>query len=374
MMIDAQAMRAEFEELVGIDSLSGQEEQIALALTRKLQAMGLTVQRDTAGEHIGSPTGNVIAIVPATASSMPTVMLNAHMDTVAPGCSIEVECRGDMLCSVGNTILGADDKAGITIIITALREVIEQSLPHGELQVVFTVAEEIGLHGAQGLDYSLVNPDYALVFDGGREVGSLTLAAPSAAKMTWRVQGVAAHAGVCPERGVNAVQIASQAIAAMKIGRVDQETTANIGRIEGGAARNIVPESCEIWGEARSHSETKLAAQITHMRQCFEEAVAAHPQARLQEDTQSSYRSFHLSEDAEVVQVAARAALKLGLPVQYKIGGGGSDANVFNEHGIPAVICATGACDPHTVDEMCSITGMAQAAEWLVEMLKSGRH
>ncbi|MEN6641431.1 MAG: M20/M25/M40 family metallo-hydrolase [Armatimonadia bacterium] len=372
-MIDSQAMRAEFEELVRIDSLSGQEEQMALAVTRKLEAMGLTVQRDQAGEHIGSRTGNVIAIVPATDPSMPTVMLNAHIDTVAPGCSIEVGCKGDMLCSVGDTILGADDKAGVTIILTALREVMEQGLSHGELQVVFTVAEEIGLHGAQGLDYSLVNPDYALVFDGGREVGSLTVAAPSAAKMTWRVLGLAAHAGVCPEKGVNAVQIAAQAIAAMKIGRIDQETTANIGRIEGGAARNIVPESCEVWGEARSHDEAKLAAQIAHMRQCFQEAVARYPQARLEEDTQSSYRSFHLSEDAEVVQVAARAALKLGLPVQYKIGGGGSDANVFNERGIPAVICATGACDPHTLDEMCSISGMGQAAEWLVGMLKSGR-
>lgn len=368
-MIDAQAMVKEFDELIRIDSLSGQEAAVADVVEAKLQAMGLQVQRDRAHEPIGGNTGNVIGILPTTDPSLPTIMLNAHLDTVAPGCGIEMECRGDEMCSISETILGADDKAGITVILTALREIISAGISHGELQVVFTIAEEVGLHGAQGLDYSLVSPQFALVFDGSKDIGTLTVGAPSAAKLTWRVKGVAAHAGVCPEKGTNAIQIAAQAVAAMKLGRLDDETTANIGTIEGGMARNIVPELCVVKGEARSHDEAKLQAQIEHMRQCFADAIAAHPAASVEEESDSSYRSFRLSEDSEVVKVATAAAQRLGLPVKYEIGGGGSDANVFNERGIPAVILATGACDPHSLTETCSINGMKQSAEWLVEMV-----
>jgi tripeptide aminopeptidase len=368
-MIDPQALSAEFQELVCLDSLSLQEGAVAAAVSGKLRALGLTVQQDRAHEPIRAQTGNVIAIVPATAPGRPTIMLNAHLDTVAPGCGICPECQGDTICSVGDTILGADDKAGVAVILAALRELQATGRPHGELQVVFTIAEEIGLYGARYLDLSLVSPDFALVFDGGRDIGTLTVAAPSAQKMTWRVRGVAAHAGVCPERGVNAIQIAAQAIAGMKLGRLDEESTANIGHVSGGMARNIVPELCEVWGEARSHSDAKLAAQVTHMQRCFEEAVAAHPGASLEQEIQSSYHRFHLAEDAPVVQLATRAAEALGLPVKYETGGGGSDANIFNEKGIPAVICATGARDPHSLNESVSISAMAKAAEWLVEMV-----
>lgn len=371
-MIDAQGMLQEFDKLIRIDSLSGQEGAVADVLEAKLQAIGLSVRRDRAHEAIGGQTGNVIGILPATDPALPTIMLNAHMDTVAPGCGIEMECRGDVMCSVGQTVLGADDKAGITIILTALREIIGTSVRHGELQVVFTIAEEVGLHGARGLDYSLVNPRFALVMDGSKDIGTVTVGAPSAAKLTWRVRGVAAHAGVCPERGTSAIQIAAQAIAPMKLGRLDAETTANIGNIEGGMARNIVPELCVVKGEARSHDEAKLAAQIEHMRQCFAQALAAHPEASVEEEVDTSYRTFRLSDDAEVVQVATAAARRLGLPARLERGGGGSDANIFNERGIPAVMCATGGCDPHSVNETCSLSSMKQAAEWLVEMVKGG--
>jgi len=377
MMIDPQALSEEFQELVRTDSLSRQEGAIAQTVIGKLQAMGLTVQQDRAHEPIGGETGNVIAKVPATdcggvqapALQRPTIMLNAHLDTVAPGCGICPECRGDDICAVGDTILGADDKAGVAVILAAVREIMATGAPHGELQIVFTIAEEIGLYGARYLDYSLLSPDCCLVLDGGRDIGTMTVAAPSAQKMTWRVRGRAAHAGVCPEKGINAVQIAAEAIAAMKLGRLDEETTANIGYVQGGMARNIVPELCEVWGEARSHSDAKLAAQVSHMQRCFDDAVGCHPEATLEQEIQSSYHRFHLSEDEPAVQLATKAAGKLGLPVKYEIGGGGSDANIFNEKGIPAVICATGARDPHTLGETVSISGMAKAAEWLVAMV-----
>lgn len=373
MMVDPQALSSEFQELVRIDSLSLHEGKLAAAVIGKLEAMGLSVQQDRAHEPVGGETGNVIAKVPATAPGRPTIMLNAHLDTVAPGCGICPECRGDDICSTGETVLGADDKAGVALILAALREITATGMPHGELQAVFTIAEEIGLYGARHLDTSLVSPDVCLVFDGGRDIGSLTVAAPSAQKMTWKVHGLAAHAGVCPEKGINAVQIAAQAIAGMRLGRLDEESTANIGYISGGMARNIVPELCEVWGEARSHSDAKLAAQVTHMQRCFADAVAAQPGATLEQEFQSSYHRFHLSQDAPVVRLAAAAAERLGLPVKYEIGGGGSDANVFNERGIPAVICATGARDPHTLGETVSVSGMARAAEWLIEMVTGDR-
>lgn len=377
-MINQQAVSDEFQELVRIDSLSLQEGAVAAVISGKLAAMGLTVQQDRAHQRLGGQTGNLIAKVPATAPGLPTVMINAHLDTVAPGSGVLPECRGDDIGSISETILGADDKAGVTIILAALREIVGSDTPgggtpHGELQVVFTIAEEVGLYGAQYLDYSLIKPDYCFVFDGGREIGALTVAAPSAQKMTWKVHGLAAHAGVCPEKGVNAVQIAAQAIAAMTLGRLDEETTANIGHIAGGVARNIVPDLCEVWGEARSHSEAKLGAQVSHMQRCFEDAVGAHPGASLDKEIQSSYHRFRLTEQDEVVRVATAAAQKLGLPVKYEIGGGGSDANIFNEKGIPSVICATGARDPHTLGETVSISGMAKAAEWLVGMVTAGR-
>lgn len=368
-MIDPQAMLAEFTELVTTPSLSYQEAAVADLVEGKLRDLGLSTQRDHAHEPLGGQTGNVIGKLPATDAALPTIMLNAHLDTVGPGCGIQVQCNGDQICSGGDTILGADDKAGVTAIFAALRELISSDLPHGELQVVFTIAEEVGLYGARHLDYSLLSPAYALVFDGSRTIGTLTVAAPSASKMTWRVRGRAAHAGVAPERGINAIQVAAQAIAAMKIGRLDHETTANVGIISGGTARNIVPELCELKGEARSHDEAKLQAQIEQLRQCLQEAVAAVPGAQLEEEIEASYRSFHLSETEPVVRLATAAAERLGLPVKYEIGGGGSDANIFNERGIPALICATGACDPHTLTETCSLSAMVQSAQWLVEMI-----
>lgn len=370
-MIDPQALREEFMELVRVDSVSLQEGRVAELVQGKLEALGLEVVRDRACQAQGGECGNLIAILPATAAGRPTVMLNAHLDTVQPGCGIEPVCTdGDLICSAGETILGADDKAGVAIILAGLREIISQQVPHGELQVVFTVAEEIGLHGAQELDYSLISPDYAFVFDGGRQMGTLVVAAPSAAKLKWCVHGVAAHAGVCPEKGVNAVQIAAEAVAGMRLGRLDEETTANIGIIQGGMARNIVPDRCEVSGEARSHDEGKLAAQVEQMRACFRQAVGRRAGARLEEEQHSSYKRFRLGPEEEVVQIATRAGERLGLEVVYKTGGGGSDANVFNARGIPAVICATGGAEVHTLQEQVSISAMAQGAQWLVEMVR----
>lgn len=369
-MLDREALVAEFCELVRTDSLSGREGAVMALLAAKLEALGLATTYDRAGEAVGGEAGNLIAKLPATDPSRPVVMVNAHVDTVQPGEGIVPVVEDDTIRSGGDTVLGADDKAGVAVILATLRELLAQPFPHGEVQVVFTIAEETGLYGAQYLDYSLLSPDYAFVLDGGAHVGEITVGAPSARKLTWKVHGVAAHAGVHPERGTNAIQLTAQAIATMRLGRLDEETTANIGRIEGGLARNIVPDYCEVWGEARSHDEAKLEAQVAHMRECFHSAAAAYPEARVEDQVETSYRRFRLTEEDEVVRVAMTAATNLGHTPVLKIGGGGSDANVFNERGIPAVIAACGAQGAHSTAETASISAMLAAAEWLVEVIR----
>ncbi len=370
-MSHREEMVQEFCELVRIPSLSGREGRVAEVLAAKLSEMGLTVEFDRAHEAIGGEVGNLIAKLPARDPARPTLMLQSHMDTVAPGEGIRPVVAGDCITSAGDTILGADAKAGVTVILSALRRIVAEAPAHGELQVVFCIAEETGLNGAFNLDYSRISPRYAFVFDGGKAAGRMTTAAPSAYKIAYEVTGLAAHAGVRPEAGINAIQAAASGIARMRLGRIDHETTANIGLIGGGQARNIVPDRCTIKGEARSHDEDKLSTQVAHMQMCLEHAAKEAGARLLEPQVEASYRCFSLSEDAPVVQVARRAAEALGLEPKTEIGGGGSDANVFNEHGIPAVICATGSEGAHTLQERLDIEQFVKCADWLVEIIKT---
>jgi tripeptide aminopeptidase len=274
---------------------------------------------------------------------------------------------GDLISSAGDTILGADDKAGVTLILLALRRIIEEKLPHGDLWVVFTVAEETGLWGAQKMDYGKLQPwpELCYVLDGGRTPGVMGTAAPSSASLEITITGCAAHAGVCPERGVSAIQTAAQAIAAMQLGRLDAITTANVGVIRGGSARNIIPEHCTIRAEARSHDPAKLAAQVDHMVGCLQAAGRATG-AQVQVDVAQDFTAFALAEDSPVVRRAAAAARRLGREPVMEVGGGGSDANVFNEHGLPSLMMATGAMDVHTPQEQLNVAASLQCLEWLV--------
>jgi len=362
-------MMAEFVELAQIDSLSKHESAMAEAVMAKLRALGLGASTDGAGEALGGDVGNVISHVPATADGLPCLMLNAHLDTVKPGTGIEPVVEGDRIRSAGDTIVAADDKCGVAVMMEALRSVIEEGLPHGGLDLVFTVAEEIGLHGAKHLDYSRLTAQMAYVLDGGEEAGCITRAAPYANSVNFTVRGKAAHAGVCPERGVSAIQVAARGVACMTLGRIDEETTANVGVIEGGEASNIVAARCFLDGEARSHDEAKLRAQTDHMVRCMREA-AEGTGAQVEIDLQRSYNGFRLEAEDPVVALALAAAANLGVEPRLHIGGGGSDANVFNERGIPAVILATGAAEVHTSNEHASIPTMLHCARWLVEIVR----
>jgi len=365
-MIGRDRMVAKFINFVQIDSPGKAEREMAEAVQQALVDLGLRPYYDEVGSAIGGNCGNLIARLPATADGLPTVMLNAHLDTVAPSQDIRPVIEDDIIRSSGETILGADDKAGVVIILEVLRALVADNAPRGELIALFTVAEEIGLLGAINLDYSQVQADVAYVMDGGPTVGKMTTAAPYANRMVYTVKGKAAHAGVCPEQGINSILAASKGIAKMTLGRMDDESTANIGLIDGGTATNIVPEQTVATGEARSHSLQKLTDQTEHMAQCMREGAEGIG-AEVEIEETRSYDGFAIPDSAPAVQWASAAAEALGFVPQTERGGGGSDANIFNAHGISAIIMATGARDPHTLQETLCISEMVDSARWLLE-------
>jgi tripeptide aminopeptidase len=273
-----------------------------------------------------------------------------------------------VITSDGTTILGSDDKSGVAVLLEVLQVLVEQRLPHPPLEVALTVSEEIGLIGAKGLDLTRLRAREGVVLDHGGEIGTIVVSAPSQDKLRAVVHGKAAHAGAEPEKGINAIVVAAEAIAAMPLGRIDEETTANIGRIQGGTATNIVPDRVEMAGEARSHDERKLEAQVRAMTEALEEAARRH-RATVGIDVERSYSTFQLSEEDSIVQKAVAAAKALGLTPALVPSGGGSDANIFNAAGIVTINISTGMDQVHTTEERVAVADMVKSAEFLLAIL-----
>jgi tripeptide aminopeptidase len=358
-----------FLDLAAISSPTKKEKPIADILEADLQALGYNVVRDQAGKQICGDTGNVIATKRGIVEGAVPILFCAHMDTVMPTEEWGYRIEEGIIKSNGKTILGADDKAGIAAIMEALRVVQEKGIPHGDIQVAFTIAEETGLWGAKFMDYGLIIARCAFVYDMGRPTGCVTVAAPSHDNINVRVRGKAAHAGARPEDGVNAIVAASRAIARMRLGRIDNETTANIGVIQGGVAKNIVPEFCEVKGEARSRNESKLSEQVKHMVEAFQNA-AAEMGATVDVEVERSYNAYRLSEEDEVIKIAVEAARRVGIEPERHETGGGSDASIFNAKGLPATVIGVGYENAHSTDEYLSIADFVKSTEMAVEIIK----
>jgi len=269
-MIEPQRIKDEFLDLASISSMSRREGAIARRLESILKGMGASVEVDDAGEKVGGETGNILARFGGTKPGAPPFLLSAHMDTVGPAEKIHLVVEGDIVRTDHTTVLGGDDKAGIVAIFEAIRVLREEKIPHGDIEVVLSICEETGLLGAKHFDTDRLKAKRGLVLDVDG-VCELITRAPVANRVSFTVTGLEAHAGICPERGLSAIQIASEAIAGMKLGRVDAETTANLGIMQGGLATNIVPTRVIVHGETRSLSVEKLEAQTEHMRRRFEE-------------------------------------------------------------------------------------------------------
>jgi tripeptide aminopeptidase len=364
-------------ELIKIDSLSRKERDVAMRLKRELEDLGATVFIDDAGEKIGGNVGNLIAHFRGTAADANPLLLSAHMDTVVPGEGIVPVLDGDILRSDGRTVLGGDDKSGVAIICEVLRVMKENRLPCSDIDVVFTICEEAGLIGAKCLDVGRLRARTGLVLDSD-SVGYLFTRAPAANRMEFHIHGLEAHAGVCPEKGINAIKVAAEGIAQMQLGRIDFETTANIGVVEGGMAVNIVPNRVVLRGESRSHSQEKLDRQTRHMQSCLEEAAARHVlelngkrhQARVEAKIARDYDRMDVPESAPIVQLVHAAAKNLNLEVKTTATGGGCDANVFNQKGLVVANLATGMREIHTVHEWLDLKDLQVSAQMVLEIAK----
>jgi tripeptide aminopeptidase len=300
------------------------------------------------------------------------------MDTVGPAAHVRAIVEGDLIHTDHTSVLGGDDKAGLVAILEAIRVLREHALPHGDLEVVITICEESGLLGAKHFDTGRLRARRGLVLDVDG-VNELVTRAPAANRLSFIVHGLEAHAGICPERGISAVQVASEAIAGMRLGRVDAETTANLGVIHGGLATNIVPSQVTVRGETRSLSEAKLAAQTEHMRARFEEAAGRRAvtlegrehRARVEAQVERQYERLDIAADATIVRLVASAARALGRVCPTRSTGGGSDANVFATRGIEVANLACGMRDIHTVNEWVDVKDLVATAELVLETVRA---
>ena len=376
-MIDKARLKDRVLELVRIDSLSRKERAIALRLEEILEELGGAVFMDDAGAAVGGEVGNLVAHFDGNAAGAEPMLLSAHMDTVAPGEGVAPVVDGDVIRSDGRTVLGGDDKSGIAVILEVLQAVREEELPHGHIDVVFTICEEVGLLGAKHLDLSLVRAKTGLVLDSD-SIGFLITQAPAVNHMEFEVHGLEAHAGICPERGISAIQVAARGIAAMPLGRIDEDTTANLGLVSGGTAVNIVPNRVTLTGEVRSHDEEKLERQTQAMLACLQDAAAGAAlelEGRLHEPRVESrihreYDRMDVSHESGIVQRVHEAAHNLGFAVDTVAKGGGCDANVLNKRGLQVANLASGMRDIHTVHEWLDVNDLVTAARIIHEVVR----
>lgn len=369
-MVNEKRLVESFMELVKIDSISREERNLADFLIEKLEDLGLEVIVDQAGEKIKSNCGNIIARFKGNIKEVTPIMFSAHMDTVVPGKNINPLLKGEKIVSSGKTILGADDKAAIAALLEALHIIKEKNISHGDIEIVFTICEEMGLHGAKNLDISNLNAQMAFVLDSGGQVGEIISAAPSQNSLKIIIHGKSAHAGSNPEEGINAIQVAGFVLSRMKLGRIDEETTTNIGIISGGKATNIIPDEVTLEGEVRSRNEEKLEKYTKILKQIVED-TAQEFKAKAEVIINREFYCYNLSTDDRVVKIAIKAAKDMGLEPQLHPSGGGSDANIFNKKGFPAVDLAIGMEKVHTVDEYILVKNLKNTVGYVLSIINT---
>lgn len=369
IMINEQRIVDLFIELVQVDSETKHEEKIAVVLKEKFTALGVEVVEDDAKEKTGHGANNLICTLPATKEGVDTIYFTSHMDTVVPGNGIKPSIEDGYIKSDGTTILGADDKAGLAAMLEAITVLKEENIAHGKIEFIITVGEESGLVGAKALDSNLVTAKFGYALDSDGKVGDIIVAAPTQAKVNATIYGKTAHAGVAPERGVSAITIASRAISKMPLGRIDEETTANIGRFEGGTQTNIVCDRVYILAEARSLIPEKMEAQVAKMKEAFETA-AQEMGGRAEVDIKVMYPGFKFGDGDHVVEVAKKAVANIDRPSRLLQSGGGSDANVIAGFDIPTVNLAVGYEDIHTTNEKIPVEELVKTSELVVSIIK----
>ena len=360
-----------FLELAAIPSPPGEERAVADAVLRYLREVGLEPDEDDCGPSIGSTMGNVYARLEPTTEGTP-LFFCAHLDTVPPSGPMQPFVDDGVVRNAGGTILGADNKSAVVAMLEGVRRVLAENRPHAGIELLFTPKEEVGLIGAYAFDHERLHAQLGYVYDQAASIGEIILGAPWSQSMEVRFHGRAAHAGMFPEEGRSAIQAAAKAIADLRLGRVDEETTANVGVISGGTGGNIVPEWCTFLAEARSQDERKLNDLVQEMLDAFSFAATA-TDCEVETSLRKSYRGYRFKQDDEVVQLAARALEQCGFSPSYALSGGGADANVFNERGLSCVNLANGMTDIHTPDERITVEDLDAMVDVTLALVDSAR-
>jgi tripeptide aminopeptidase len=375
-LINQERLARTFIQLCETDSPSGKEGGMAALVTDMLCSLGASppLEDDSAAET-GSECGNLIFRFDGDPDLEP-LFFNCHLDTVEPGTGVKVVRKDDIFTSLGDTILGSDDKSGIAAMIEALRVIRENNLPGAPLEFVFTTCEEIGLLGAKALNPEHIRSrmGYALDSTG---FGRVIIGAPASNRLRITINGVAAHAGLHPEHGVNAIVTAGKALAAAPCGRIDKETTVNFGTIQGGASSNIVPEQVIIEGEVRSHSSEKLDRLTHEVEEAFRKTVrewsdpsgAARGVPELEFRADLDFPAMRLTAEDAVIRRLDQAAESIGIEMRHEMAGGGSDANIFNGYGLSTAIIATGMTHVHSTDEQVSLGDMVQLSQLILALV-----
>jgi tripeptide aminopeptidase len=345
-----------FTELAAVPSPPGEERAVADLVLRYLHDCGLSVDEDGCGPSIGSTMGNLYVCLEPTADGEP-LFFCAHLDTVPPTAAIEPVLEDGVVRNAAGTILGADDKAAVAAILEGVRLVLAEGRPHAGIELLFTPKEEVGLVGAYAFDHTRLQARLGYVYDQAAPIGHVILGAPYSQSLEVTFHGRAAHSGMHPEDGRSAIAAAARAVSELRLGRVDEDSTANVGTIAGGTATNIVPEWCTFVAEARSHDERKLADLVQEMQDAITFAAGV-AECDVETIGRKSYRGYRFTKADRAVALAAVALQRCGHDVVYELSGGAADANVFNERGLECVNLANGMTDIHTPAEHIAVADL----------------
>ncbi len=360
-----------FLELAATPSPPGDERAVADRVTAELRAIGLDVDEDDAGSRIGSTAGNLYARLEPTVPGTP-IFFCAHLDTVPPAGALEPVVVDGVVRNAGGTILGADDKSAVAVMVESAGRLVREGRPHAGVELLFTPKEEVGLRGAEAFDVGRLAAGVGFVYDQAGPIGEVVLGAPHSTILEITFRGQAAHAGMAPEEGRSAIAAAARAIADMRLGRLDEETSANVGTIRGGVARNIVPDTCTFSAEARSHDERKLAGVVQEVLDACSFA-ASLTACELESQVERGFRGYRFRRDDEPVRLAGAALARTGYEPSFGLSGGGADANVFNMRGLRCVNLSNGMAEIHSPQEHIAVADLERMVEVSLAIVEEAR-
>lgn len=359
----------EFKRLALIDGASKNERKVADYIKTALKKCGYKVNEDNTGRFIGGNSGNLIVKIEGKVRSFSPLLFLAHMDTISPTKDLKIVVNGDLVKSDGKTILGADNRGAAAVMIEVLKNLKRLGGRHSDLYFIFTVAEEIGLLGAKHLNLKNVKDGWGFILDSGRAVGHIVNQSPYLDKFTITCLGKAAHAGVCPEYGVNAISFSCDAISKIKTGRIDEVTTLNFGKIKGGKAVNIIPDEVVIHGETRSHSLQKLINVRDKVCETFKKTAKKYG-GKVEFKHERDFDGFKVDEKSNILKYIKKCLDGLGMEAEVLKGGGGSDANVLNKHGITSVVLGSGYEDAHSERERIKVSELAKLYNLIFKLIQ----